>query len=170
MRQPILDTGCLFFDTRCLVLWGKINLSYPFPHDPGGRMLENLELTTLLPASPQAVYEAWLDSRAHGQFTGGLAEIEPTPGGAFTAWDGYIQGVTLELEPYVRILQAWRTTDFPTGALDSSVEVRLEEVPEGTHLTLIHTDIPEGQSADYQEGWIDYYFKPMQEYFANQGA
>jgi hypothetical protein len=38
----------------------------------------------------------------------------------------------------------------------------------GTRITFRHTDIPEGQSARYEQGWIDHYFRPMKEYFAKR--
>jgi activator of HSP90 ATPase len=129
-------------------------------------MTESLHLSTVLPVSPQKLYEAWLDSDAHAAFTGGgPALINPRAGGDFTAWDGYISGRTLVLEPSSRILQTWRTTDFPPGAQDSLLEITIEPDGQGSKLTLIHTEIPDGQSEDYRQGWEEYYFGPMQEYF-----
>ncbi len=129
-------------------------------------MSESLHLSIVLPVSPQKLYDAWLDSDAHAAFTGGgPALINPRAGGDFTAWDGYISGQTLALEPPTRILQAWRTTDFPAGAPDSRVEILIEPDGQGAKLTLIHTEIPDGQADDYRQGWEDYYFKPMLEYF-----
>jgi activator of HSP90 ATPase len=128
-------------------------------------MPESLHLSTILPASTQQIYQAWLDSEAHSLFTGSPAQIEPRLGGAFTTWDGYIQGQTLELEPYRRILQSWRTTEFPAGSPDSLLEITLEETKEGTRIVLDHTQIPDGQGDDYRQGWEDYYFAPMEEYF-----
>ena len=87
-------------------------------------------------------------------------------GGKFTAWDGYIFGSTLGLEPDRRIVQAWRTSEFPDDALDSQLEILFEEVAEGTEVTLTHSDMPEDQVHSYRQGWEDFYFKPMQEYFS----
>jgi uncharacterized protein YndB with AHSA1/START domain len=129
-------------------------------------MAESLNLSTTFPVSPQRVYQAWLDSKEHGDFTGGKAQIDPHPGGNYTAWDGYISGKTLELEPHQRILQTWRTTEFPENSPDSLIELLLTPAQEGTQLTLIHTNIPDGQAVSYKQGWMDYYFKPMQEYFS----
>jgi activator of HSP90 ATPase len=130
-------------------------------------MTESLQMSTTLPVSPQKLYDAWLDSDTHAAFTGGgPAQIDPRPGGEFTAWDGYISGRTLSMEPFSRIVQAWRTTDFPAGAPDSHLEIIIEPDGEGSKLTLVHTEIPEGQAEDYRQGWEDYYFGPMQEYFA----
>ena len=86
-------------------------------------------------------------------------------GGAFTAWDGYIFGKTLEIESPRRIVQAWRTSEFPEGAPDSRVDILFEEVKDGTKLTLVHSDMPEDQVESYRQGWEDFYFKPMKEYF-----
>jgi uncharacterized protein YndB with AHSA1/START domain len=128
-------------------------------------MVESIELSIELPVKPEIVFNAWMDSQEHGEFTCGKAEIDPQVGGSFTAWDDYIQGTTLELEPYHRIIQSWRTTDFPPESPDSNLVVTLDEIPEGTHLTLTHTNIPDGQGAGYEQGWQDYYFTPMYEYF-----
>ena len=122
-----------------------------------------------VPADPMAVYDAWMSSDGHAGMTGAGAEIDPRVGGEFTAWDGYITGRTLALEPGRRIVQAWRTSEFDAADLDSQIEVLLEPVPEGTRLTLHHTRIPDGQTG-YEQGWQDNYFDPMREYFAgNEG-
>jgi len=130
-------------------------------------MLEKIELSTIFPVGSERIYRAWLDSAEHTAFTGGAAIIEPQVGGAFSAWDGYIQGVTLVLEPYRRIVQTWRTTEFPEASADSRLEVLLEEVEAGTKLTLIHSEIPAGQGEDYRQGWVENYFNPMEEYFSS---
>ena len=86
-------------------------------------------------------------------------------GGIFSAWDGYIFGTTLDLTPDQRIVQAWRTFEFPDDAPDSRLEVLLEEVKAGTKVTFIHTELPKGQADSYRLGWEDFYFKPMKAYF-----
>jgi uncharacterized protein YndB with AHSA1/START domain len=128
---------------------------------------DSLNLTADIPASPQAIYDAWMDAKKHAEFTGAAATGEPRAGGRFSAWDGYIEGTTLELEPGKRIVQAWRTTEFPPGSPDSRVEVNLEPTDGGTHITLLHTEIPEGQGASYESGWEEYYFQPLRDYFGD---
>ena len=94
------------------------------------------EVSTVLPATPKQIYEAWLSSEGHSKMTGSQAEVEGESGGTFKAWDGYIWGKTLELEPNRRILQAWRTSEFPEDSPDSQVEILLEEIADGTKVTL----------------------------------
>jgi activator of HSP90 ATPase len=130
-------------------------------------MQNDLRLSLFLPVAPQKVYLAWLDSAGHSAFTGSPAEIDARPGGKFTAWDGYISGVTLELHPFQRILQSWRTTEFPSSSPDSRLEITFDAAENGMRLTLIHTEIPEGQAEDYRQGWEDFYFTPMQAYFSS---
>ena len=130
-------------------------------------MPESLKLSTDLPVLPEKVYQAWIDSAQHSAFTGSPAEIDGRPGGKFTAWDGYILGTTLELQPFRRIVQFWRTTEFPQSSPDSHLEVLFEAVNNGTRLTLVHTNIPDGQGEEYKQGWEDYYFAPMAEYFSS---
>jgi uncharacterized protein YndB with AHSA1/START domain len=124
-----------------------------------------LRLTARLAAPPERVFDAWMSGAEHGAFTGGGATVEPRVGGRHTAWDGYIEGTTLELARPLRIVQTWRTTEFPEGAADSRLELLLRPHAGGTELTLQHTGIPRGQGAKYRRGWEEHYFAPMRAYF-----
>jgi len=129
-------------------------------------MPDSITLTTTIPASPKAIYDAWLDSRKHGDMTGGDASVDGRVGGLFTAWGDYIEGTTRELVANQRIVQEWRTSEFPPNAPDSLVEITLEAVGGSCKLTLKHSKLPDGDGRKYTHGWEDYYFKPMKEYFA----
>jgi activator of HSP90 ATPase len=130
-------------------------------------MTDSFEISTVIPStSAGQVYNAWLDSTEHSAFTGSPAEIPLDGEGKFTAWDGYISGCTLEVEVPNRILQTWRTSEFPADSPDSRLEILIENVVEGVRITLIHSDIPSGQGENYRQGWEDYYFQPMRAYFS----
>jgi uncharacterized protein YndB with AHSA1/START domain len=125
-------------------------------------------LTTVVPADPQDIFDAWLDSAGHSDMTGGKASMSPDIGAEVTAWDGYITGRNLELVPGERIVQSWRTTNFTGDHEDSIVTVTLERTEEGTLLTLEHSNVPDGQTSYEEGGWHTHYFQPMQEYFAKR--
>jgi len=127
---------------------------------------ESFKVSTVLPASAERIYEAWLNSNEHAAFIGSSAEIDATVGGRFSMWDGYIEGVNEKLEPNHRIVQSWRTTEFPPDSPDSRLEIVLEEGDAGTRLTLYHTELPEGQGKQYREGWEEHYLERMREYFS----
>jgi uncharacterized protein YndB with AHSA1/START domain len=127
---------------------------------------EKLRVSVKLPVEPEQLYRSWLDARAHSAFTGGEATIEARVGGRHTAWDGYIEGRVLVLEPHRRIVQSWRTSDFPPGSMDSRLEVLIKPAAGGSELVLLHSEIPPGQGSDYASGWQDHYFEPMLAHFA----
>ncbi|MCC6524165.1 MAG: SRPBCC domain-containing protein [Polyangiaceae bacterium] len=133
---------------------------------------EQLELSIVLSVEPERLYAAWLDAGEHSAFTGGAASVEAWVGGRHTAWDGYIEGEILALEPGRRIVQSWRTTDFTSADPDSRLEISFQ--PEGragdeageTRLTLHHAELPPGGAERYTRGWQEFYFDPMRAYFS----
>src|SRR5688572_32790106 len=128
--------------------------------------MESIRITGIIPASPERVYEAWLNSDEHSKFTGSTATVEADVGGAHSAYDGYISGKILELDENARIVQSWRTQQFKEGDPDSRLEVVLEGRDDGsTSITFNHTGIPDGQGSMYEQGWLDHYLTKMRAYF-----
>ena len=128
----------------------------------------DFEQSVVLSAEPRAVYDAWMSTAGHTAMTGAEAVVDPTVGGEFTAWDGYIWGRTLALDPGVRIVQSWRTSEFDEDVPDSQIEVVLAPVAGGTSVRLIHTGVPIDQLGYENGGWQDNYFEPMKAYFGNE--
>jgi uncharacterized protein YndB with AHSA1/START domain len=128
---------------------------------------ESVRVSSVLPSSAARIYAAWLDSLEHSRMTGGKATVEARIGGRHTAWDDYIEGEILALDPGRRIAQSWRASDFPEGHAHSRLEVFLEDVPGGCEVTLVHSEIPEGLGDQYEEGWSTHYFVPMKKHFGS---
>jgi uncharacterized protein YndB with AHSA1/START domain len=129
---------------------------------------ETIHVVGHVPAKPAAVYEAWIDGEGHAAMTGARASSEAREGGRFSAWDDYIEGTHLELRAPSRIVQAWRTSEFLPRSRDSKLIVVLEAEESGTRVTIVHTDIPPGQGAQYERGWKDHYLEPMRSYFVSR--
>jgi uncharacterized protein YndB with AHSA1/START domain len=127
--------------------------------------MDEFEISVELPVSAEQLFKAWISSELHGAFTGAQAEIEPAIGGKFIAWDGYIEGETLEMEPNRRIVQSWRTADFPSDAPDSTIALVFTDIEGGAKLTLRHSGLPPGDGEKYEEGWKESYFIPMKSFF-----
>ena len=127
--------------------------------------LESLVLVVELPVTPASLQARWLDPAWHARFTGGAGATFDAATGAYTAWDGYIEGVTLEDTPG-RLVQTWRSGDFTDDDAASRLELRFEAAGTGTRLTLLHAEIPAGQGAMYRTGWEDHYFVHMREVLA----
>ncbi len=127
-------------------------------------------LTTTIPASPQEIYEAWLDSLGHSEMTGGEATMSDEIGAEVSAWDGYISGRNLALIPSERIVQSWRTSEFGDEHEVSVVTVVLERVGDDTLLTLEHSNVPDEHRSYEEGGWQSNYFEPMVAYFSEINA
>ena len=122
------------------------------------------EVSEVIPGEPEKLYMAWLNSEEHTNMTGSAAKVSNVVGGEFEAWDGYIEGVNLELEFPNRIVQRWRTTEFSDDEPDSRLEIRFSQEENGTRITIRHSELPE-HGMQYKQGWIDAYFTPMRDYF-----
>jgi uncharacterized protein YndB with AHSA1/START domain len=126
---------------------------------------ETILLTAFIPAEPARVFEAWLSTEATEAFTGSPAAIEVGLGGRYSAWDGYINAVNRALVQGRRIQQSWRANDFPESAPDSLLELHFDPEEGGTHLTLLHDEVPLGRGKDLEQGWLEFYIEPLKEYF-----
>ena len=127
--------------------------------------LEVIRQKVMIDATPEEVYEAYVNPKKHAEFTGSPATGTPRAGGKFTAWDGYISGKFLELEEGKKVVHEWMTTEWPTGYPPSLVELTFKEKERKTELTMIHSRAPAEQAKEYAQGWKDYYWEPLKEYF-----
>ncbi len=138
---------------------------------------DSYEVQRHVRASPKRLFEAWLDRHEHTEITGGTARISAVQGEAFSTLDGLNTGENLEIEPYHRIVQSWRTAESGADVFESRVEVVLATGAEsgglpgsahdaGTTVKVHHSDLPPGQTLFTDRWWEDHYFKPMDTYFA----
>ena len=119
---------------------------------------------TNIKATAKQIYKAWLSTQGHTKMTGGNAFVSDKMGDKFTAWDGYINGENLVLEPYSKIVQSWRSSNFEDQEGDSQIEILLSENGKETTVSLKHTNVPES-GEHYIKGWDEHYFQPMKKYF-----
>lgn len=124
--------------------------------------MEKFKVSVKLHCSAKEVFTGWLNDKTHSEFTGGQkAKTSPNEGGRFSAWDGYITGTNVEIFPYKKIIQKWRTTDFAPEDPDSMIELFFTYKDDHTLVTITHTNIPDGQGDQYKKRWKDHYFSFM---------
>ncbi len=116
-------------------------------------------------ASPKRIYEALMNDKEHGEFTGGPARISRDVGGAFSCHGGMVVGRHVELIPNERIVQAWRIGDWDDGVY-SIVRFELKEQGSETRLILDHSGFPEGAGEHLEGGWHKMYWEPLRDYLA----
>jgi activator of HSP90 ATPase len=111
-------------------------------------------------AAPAVIYEMLMDSRRHAKFTGAKARISREVGGKIMAYEGYVDGVNLEIVPNRKIVQSWRGSDWPEGQF-SKATFALAKVKGGTRLTFTQSGIPGDQYEPIKEGWNEHYWDKM---------
>ncbi|MCI4340473.1 MAG: SRPBCC domain-containing protein [Thermoplasmata archaeon] len=126
--------------------------------------------TILVPADPDAVYQALMTTRGHEAFTGAKARISPKVGGTFMAWGGYIHGRNLELVPGRKIVQSWTPSDETWPAeYASKVTYRLAKVRGGTRISFTHSGVPVEHAGHLSKGWHESYWEPLRRHFRRHG-
>lgn len=129
-----------------------------------------IQQTVYLDASPEEVYDAFLNAKKHAAFTGSPATTSARVGAEFKAWDGYISGRNIELVKGKKIVQEWETTEWPEGYPRSRLELTLTPKRGGTVLKMVHSKVPAEQVGDYTSGWQSSYWEPLKVYFAKKKA
>jgi uncharacterized protein YndB with AHSA1/START domain len=129
-------------------------------------MAYSFEVAGQVSAPPPEVFDAWMSSEGHSAMTGGEAHVDPHVGGRYDAWNDYIHGVTVTLEPPHRVVQTWRSANFAADDEDSQIEVTFAANEAGTIVTVRHSNVPDGDLGYENGGWQQSYFTPMQAYFA----
>jgi uncharacterized protein YndB with AHSA1/START domain len=120
--------------------------------------------TVVIHAPPSAVFNALMDSKQHSAFTGEPAKISTKPGGAFTCYDGYINGFNLELDPSKLIVQAWHSENWPRETW-SVVVFKLSKLASGkTKLSFTHVGVPAGDYEAKNKGWRTHYWEPLKKF------
>jgi activator of HSP90 ATPase len=121
-----------------------------------------------VPAECEDVYRAWLSSELHTAMTGGEAVVDPVVGGQFSAWGDYIVGTTIELEPFDRIVQSWRTSQFSDDDADSRIEVTFDPCDTGALVKIRHSNVPDDHLGYENGGWQKSHLDPMNSYFSSK--
>lgn len=120
---------------------------------------------TRIDASPETVFAFFTEPEKLTRWLCDEATMDPRPGGVNhqTHPGGaenpngpyYMRGKFVEVSPPSRVVFTWGfenpDLDVPPGS--SMVEVTLEPDGAGTHLTLVHRDLPESERASHAGGW-----------------
>jgi uncharacterized protein YndB with AHSA1/START domain len=127
-------------------------------------------LAASLPATPDRLFDMYLDPKAHAAFTGAPVTIGAQAGAKFRAFDGMISGTILHVVPKRLIVQAWRSANWPADSVDSVLVLTFIPEPEGARIELVHVNVPDVDFAGVSHGWEQYYWTPWRAYLATRGS
>lgn len=128
---------------------------------------KTIRQTVTFNVSPEKVYDALMDSKQHSTFTGAKAVISKKVGGKYSAYDGYHGGVNLELIPEKKIVQSWHARNWEEGHF-AKATFRFSKIKNGTRVSFTHEGVPAFDYNAINNGWKEYYWKPMKKYFGNK--
>ena len=135
------------------------------PGKPENRARTSLHQEIEIEAAANRIYDALLSSKQFTKFSGLPAEIEPKAGGAFSMFGGLVVGMTIEVVPDQRIVQAWRPAAWDPGVY-SAARFELKPQAGGTLIVLDHTGFPEGKFDSLDYGWHLHYWEPLKKFLA----
>jgi activator of HSP90 ATPase len=127
-------------------------------------MPKNIILAAALPASPERLFDMYLDAATHAAFTGLPVTIEPRPSGAFRAFEGAIWGTILHVEPKRQIVQTWRSVNFAPGSIDSVLTLSFWPDGDGGRIELVQVNVCDSDFAGVSHGWEKHYWTPWRAY------
>jgi activator of HSP90 ATPase len=154
--------------TSAITLHAVLHLVRPGIPCEGPMTTKTIRQTITFKASPREVYDMIMDSSKHESLSGEMARISKKVGGAFVAWNGHISGINLVLKPGEKIVQAWRATGWWEDHYSIAI-FDIQKVPTGTKLKFTQIGVPPHRYSGHYRGWIEAYWTPMKEVFANGG-
>ena len=123
-------------------------------------MPKNIILAAFLPATPESLFDTYLDPQAHAAVTGAPVMIAAVAGAPFRAFDGMLTGTILHVERPHFIVQTWRSQNWPAEAMDSILTLSFWPAPDGARIELVHVNVPDEDFAGVSHGWEKYYWAP----------
>jgi uncharacterized protein YndB with AHSA1/START domain len=124
-------------------------------------MSESIHQEVVIQAPPEKVYAALTQAGQFSAFTGGgPAEIEASAGGAFSLFGGRITGISIELDPNRRVVQAWRAENWDPGQF-SLVTFELQREGDATRVVFDQAGHPPAATEHLATGWEQMYWTPL---------
>jgi activator of HSP90 ATPase len=113
-------------------------------------------------ATPEEVYAAITNPFTIELWSGYPAIMDSSEGFEFSLFDGDIVGVNIKLVVNKLLIQKWF---FGEREEESIVTINLKPHEMGTRVTVEHTNVPDEDADEFEEGWKIYYWGAIKEFF-----
>src|SRR2546426_12843141 len=111
----------------------------------------------VLPAAAGELYAMYLSPRRHAAITGHRVKIGARPGARFKAFNGALSGRMLYAIPGRLIVQAWRSTAFRKGDIDSTLILRFTPKGKRGRIDLTHRSEERRVGKECRSRWSPYH-------------
>jgi len=124
--------------------------------------MKTFKKTFKINAEPSDVYSALTNPFTIEIWSGYPAQMSEEPGSEFSLWEGDITGKNLEFIKDRKVVQEWY---FGEQKDKSLVTITIQPDREDSQVTVEHTNIPDDDFDDIAEGWREYYFGAILNFF-----
>jgi uncharacterized protein YndB with AHSA1/START domain len=124
------------------------------------RLARTIQIAASLPASPDRLFDTYLDPVEHAAFTGSPVTVSDRPGAAFSAFNDVITGTILQVVPKRLIVRSWRSPYWGTDDLDSTLILTFLPEQDGGRIELTQVNVVETDFAGVSHGWEKFYWTP----------
>ncbi len=116
----------------------------------------------IINAAPEEVFSAITNPFTIELWSGFPAQMEAKEETEFSIFEGDISGRNIRVIENQLLEQEWYFGDSPEQSI---VTISIKEHQLGTKIDLVHTNIPDDEYDDFVEGWNDYYWGAIKEFF-----
>jgi uncharacterized protein YndB with AHSA1/START domain len=127
-------------------------------------MPRTIQLAASLPATPERLFDMYLDPVEHAAITGKPVTISPNAGASFRAFDNVLTGTILQVVPKRLIVQSWRSPHWGDADVDSTLVLTFLPEKGGCRIVLTHVNVVDDDFAGVCDGWEKYYWTPWRVY------
>jgi activator of HSP90 ATPase len=113
-------------------------------------------------ALAEEVFNAITNRFAIELWSGYPAQMEPVENTEFSIFDGDITGINLQVVQNKKLVQQWYFGELEPPSL---VTIELKENKKGTKVSLLHTNVPDEDFENIEQGWTIYYWGAIKEFF-----
>ncbi len=124
--------------------------------------MKTFKKTFKINAEPSDIYSAITNPYTIELWSGYPAEMSKEPGSEFSLWEGDITGKNIEFITDRKVVQEWY---FGEMAEKSIVTITIAPDSENSAVTVEHTNIPDEEYDGIAEGWREYYFEAIKNFF-----
>jgi uncharacterized protein YndB with AHSA1/START domain len=113
-------------------------------------------------ATPEEVFTAITNPFTIELWSGYPAQMEAREGTEFSIFEGDISGRNIKISENKELVQEWY---FGDRQEESIVTISLKPHQSGTKVSLEHTNVPDEEAEEFEEGWNVTYWGAIKEFF-----
>jgi uncharacterized protein YndB with AHSA1/START domain len=160
MGMEAINSSCAALEKSASIEFATHERRIPLPR--------TIQIAASLPASPDRLFDMYLDPVEHSAFSGSPVTISPVPGAAFNAFNNVLSGKILQVVRKRLIVQSWRSTNWGPTDLDSTLVLTFLPEAEGGRIELTQVNVVDTDFSGVSHGWEKFYWTPWRAYLSSE--